>query len=230
MEEIIKQTLTAIPNFLISFFKMLASPRQFPLDKLPKDGEDIKESLVEALKFILISYVLIVIFNAWKSNSDNAFKDLGVVAVATLIQMSLFVFAIFLAWTICGSKRKFLEYFIIYSYNFGVVFIIISLFMVISDGYLKTFDRELYDNLLKVKSGGIKFNMDWWSNTNYQIAWGIIIVGYIIASIWGMIGWGAYRIINGSKKWKSFWVMNLAGFFSWIAFGISLLITSGLRK
>ena len=230
MEEIIKQTLTAMPQFLMNFFKLLSSPRQFPLDRLPKDSSETKESLVESLKFILISYSLIVILTAWKSSSENAFKDLGVVAVSTLIQMSLFVFAVFFAWKIFGSKRQFLEYFIIYSYNFGVIFIIMALFIVMSDGYLKTFDKELYDNLLKVKSHTTDFNIDWWSNTNFQITWGIIIAGYLLATIWGFIGWGAYRIINECKKWKSFGVMFVAGIFSWIAFAISYLISNGIKK
>lgn len=228
MEDIIKQTLTAIPQYLINFFKLLSSPRQFPLDRLPSDSTKIKESLTEALKFILISYALIVILGSLKNDSANAIKMLGVVAVSTLIKMSLFVFAIFLAWKLFGSKRQFLDYFIIYSYHFGVVFIIVGIFGLISDGYLKAADKELFDNLMKVKAGTMKFNMDWWSNLNYQITLGIMVLGFFLVLIWGWTGWGAYRLINDAKRWKSFWVMSVAGFFSWIAIGISYLFTKGL--
>jgi hypothetical protein len=228
MEDIIKQTLTAIPQYLLNFFKLLSAPRQFPLDRLSNDESKTKESLAEALKFILISYALIVILGALKNDSANAMKLLGVVAVSTLIQMSLFVFAIFLAWNIFGSKKQFIDYFIIYSYHYGVVFIIFGILGLISDGYLKTFDKELFDNLLKVKAGIMKFDINFSSNSNYQIAIGIIIFGLVLGLIWGWIGWGAYRIINETKKWRSFWVMNLAGIFSWIAIAISLLITKAI--
>jgi hypothetical protein len=230
MEEIIKQTLTAIPQYLLNFFKLLPSPRRFPLERLPTDSSKTRESLTEALKFILISYALIVILGVLKNDSDNAMKLLGVVAVSTLIQMSLFVFAIFLAWKIVGSKKQFLDYFIIYSYHFGVTFIIIGVFGLISDGFLKASDKELFDNLIKVKTGTLKFNVDWWSNTNYQIAFGILVFGFFLSTIWAAIGWGAYRIMNETKKWRSFGVLCVAGIFSWVAIAISFLITKGITK
>lgn len=228
MDEIIKQVFTAIPQYLLNFFKLLSSPRQYPLDKLPKNEGEIKASVTEALKFILISYSLLVILNGWKDKSANVLKDLGVVGVSTLIQMSLFVSAIYLAWKIAGSTKQFFDYFVIYSYLYGMVFVIIALFGVISNGYLKIFDKELYDNLLKVKSNSANFNTKWWYNSNYQIAWGIIIIGYFIGILWGWIGWGAYRIINNCKKWKSFWVLGLASLFSWMALAISYLIINGV--
>jgi hypothetical protein len=229
MDEIIKKTLVAIPEYLLNFFKLISQPRQFPLDKLPKNEQDANNALTEALKFLLISYVLIVILNLWKSNKDITYKDLGVVAVATLVQMSLFVFAIYSAWKIFGSKKRFLDYFIIYSYQIGIYLIIIGIFNILSDGYLKVFDRELFDNLIKVKIP-TDFNQSWLSKGTYQIALGIIILGYILAAIWGSVSWGSYRIINEFKKNKSFLVLFVAGLFSWIAIGISLLITSGLKK
>jgi len=230
MEEIIKQTLTAIPQYLLNFFKLLSSPRRFPLEMLPAESSKTKESLTEALKFILISYTLIVILGALKNDSDNPMKLLGVVAVSTLIQMSLLVFAIFLAWTIFGSKRQFSDYFIIYSYHFGVTFIIMGIFRLISDGYLKASDQELFNNLAKVNAGTIRFNMEWFSNKNYQITIGIYILGVLVSGTWAMIGWGAYRIMNETKKFRSLGVMWVAGVFSWISIVISFFLTKGITK
>lgn len=230
VKEIITQLFKVIPEFLINLFKIIASPREFPLSKLPKEESDTKTSLEESLKFILISYVLTILLTAWKNNTDNFYKDLGVVAISTLINISIFAFATFTGWKIFGSKHKFLDYFIIYSYLSGVVFIDIALFGIISDGYIKFFDKELYDNLLKVKGYKLTFNSEWFHNTTYQVGWGIIGFGFLISIIWGWIGWGAYRIMNNFTKLKSFSVLFVTGILSWIAIAISLLITNGLKN
>lgn len=229
MDEIIKQVLKTIPQYVINFFKLISSPRQFPIEKLPKNPDEPKDSVTDALKFLLISYVLIVILNAWKSTTEITYKNLAVVAIATLIQMSLFVFAIYLAWKIFGSTKEFLNYFIIYSYHFGVIFIIIGLFGVISDGYLKVFDIDLYNNLHKVKTPA-DFNQGWLNKSTYLIALGIIILGYVLGAIWGWIGWGAYRLLNNFTRSKSFAVLFVAGPLSWIVLFISYIISNGLKK
>jgi hypothetical protein len=230
MEDIIKQTLVAIPNYLINFFKLLSSPKTFPLERLPTKSDELKESLTEALQFLLISYALIVILAALKDDTDNAVKTFGVTAISILLKMILLVFAIFIPWKLFGSKKTFLDYLIIYSYHFGVVFIFMGVFGLISDGYLKLSDKELFDSLLKVKTGALKFNFDWFLNRNYQIALGIFGLGLVITSIWTAIGWGAYRIMNGAKRWRSFGVLYVSGIFSSIAFALIFLITAAISK
>jgi hypothetical protein len=229
MNDIVKQLITAIPQYLISFFKLLGSPRELPISQLPKDGNDLKNTIAEALKFSLISYVLIVVLVSLKKDVNLDIKRLSVDALETLVNVSLLVCAIYIAWKIFGSSRRFLDYFIIYSYQFGVILIIITLTEIISDGYVRTFDKALYDSLVKYKNPS-DFNPQWLHKSSYQVSLGIIGLGYAIAAIWAWIGWGAYRIINNFKRGKSFLVLMVAGVFSWIAIFISVLIASGLRK
>ena len=228
METLIKQMLSAIPQYLVTFAKLLSSPERYPLECLPKREEATKESVAEALKFVLISYSLILVLNACKSESDTLWSDVGVLAISSLIQVCLYVFAIFWAWKIMDSKRKFMDYFIIYTYNYGVVFIIITLFVLISSGYLKTYDLVLYNELQKVQHPAA-FNPLWWESSAYVISRIILICGFILAGIWGWIGWGAYRIINNSTWKRGFSAMVLATIFSLIAFVISYFISAAIH-
>ena len=150
--------------------------------------------------------------------------------MSTLFLISIFAFTIYLSWRIFGSRQKFLNYFIIYAYLSGVTFIIIGFFSLISNGYTKFFDKELFENLLLVSDKKLTFDMEWWNNKTFQVRFGIILFGYLVASLWGLIGWGAYRMMNNATKLKSFGVLIITGVFSWIALAIGLLITYGIAN
>jgi hypothetical protein len=228
MEEIFKQTLTAIPQYLINFFNLLGSPIQFPISRLPQEGESSKENLTEALKFVLISFTIIGILSAWKNNPENPFKDFGVEILTSFIQMPLFVFANYFAWKMFGGKKPFLDYFIIYAYQYGVIFIIITVFTIISEGYLKISDKALYDNLIQTHKSA-EFNTEQWGNINYKIKWCIWLIGFTFTLIWGYTGWVAYSMINKFNQWRSIGAMIIATIFSVVAASIAFLIVSGIK-
>lgn len=230
MEEIIKRTLAEIPHYLTHFFELIGSPREFPVGKLPKDESETQKSLAEALAFCLISYTLIVVLTLFQNPSENLWKDLGVVAVSTLVQMCLYVCAIFLGWKVFGSKKKFHKYFIIYSYHFGVAFVLLSLVIIISNGYLKLFDPQLYPFAIgdKFTIEDIGDNLFDSSNSAYRVKWGIMLIGYLFISIWTLIGWGAYRILNEADNLRSFGALMVTGIFSWVVIVISFLLLQGI--
>ena len=225
MKEVITQILKVIPDYLINFFKIIASPREFTLNKLPKNESEITERLKESLVFILISYLLIVLLTASQDDTENFYKNVGSEAISILITISIYAFAIFIAWRIVGGRQKFLNYFIIYSYQSGIVLIIIVLFEIMSDGYFKVFDIELYKNLLDDK---FVIDKKLFENSTFVLGLIIYFLGYVIVTIWGLILWGAYRIMNNLTKLKSFGAFLITIILSWIALWFKMLIINGL--
>jgi hypothetical protein len=226
MKDVVKEVMNSVPQYLVNFYKHFGSPRQFTLDKLPKDVSGQKEALTEALKFMLISYVLIVIMAAKRlSTQENLYESLAVEGVTILVQVSLFVLTIYIPWRWFGSKRPFVDYLIIYSYNYGIIFVLMMLFIFLSDGYVKTNDPEGFRAVLDPKTSADAFN-----RPHVLAGYGIMFLGFLFVIVWAWIAWGAYRRMNNASWGRSFAVTVVASIFSIFVLYLSIMLQNGLTK
>ncbi|MBE9584624.1 hypothetical protein IM792_09220 [Mucilaginibacter sp. JRF] len=228
MEKVIQELFKAIPQFLISFFTLIGSPRQFPINKLPKNENEKLSRLTEALTFVMIAYVIIVLLSALKKGHLKLeMIEIGTNAVVILIRITFSGFAFYLGWLTFGTKQAFIKYFIIYSYQFGLVFLLYSIGGVISDGFIKTFDLELFKKLIEIKETK-KWDSHILENNVFIVGLTIDLLTIIMCSIWTLCSWGAYRIINNVSRLKSLVILFVTGIYSWLAVGLGMLVISGL--
>ena len=217
MKELAKDVMNSVPQYLINFSKMFGSPRQFPIQQLPADEQGNKESLTNALKFGLISLVLIVLLNYYRLDKEvveNIYSELAAVSMAIILVICLSTLCIYLSWCIFGSKRKFIDYLIINSYSFGVIFVIYFVSIIISDGYLRANDPVAFANEIAARRAGIPFDESRFVNPHILSAYFITVAGGLFVFIWGCISWGAYRRMNGAN-----WFRALLAFLVAFAFG-----------
>lgn len=232
MKELGKEVMNAIPQYLVNFSKLVASPRQFPVQQLPAGDAQAKASLTEALKFMLISLVLLVLLNTYrleKEVADNIYTALGATSIQLLVYMCLIALAIYLPWKLFGTQKQFTDYLIIYSYNFGIIFIIITLFGIIADGYLKTNDPQAFAEILALKRAGKEPTEAMVQRPHIRNAVIINFAGEALGIVWAWIGWGAYRIMNQTSRTRAFFIMLLAIVFVSVATWVSNLIERGLN-
>jgi hypothetical protein len=231
MKELAKEVMNSVPQYLINFFRMFGSPRQFPLQQLPADEQSTKEALTNALKFALVSLVLIVLLNYYRLDKEvveNIYSELAVLCMGLLAFMVLSTLAVYLAWKILGTKRKFTDYLIVYSYNFGVFFVLMFLSILIANGYLATNDPVAFAEEMGRRHAGIAMDETSLKNPNILTAFFIQNGGIFLAGIWAWIGWGAYRLMNGVSWFRALLALVIAFFLSSLAAWLIQMIFAGM--
>ena len=216
MEEFIK-LLHYLPRYFVEFGSVFIGPKRY----IGQKNLQTDKSFNDALLFLAVSLALsIVMIAPLLPLEQNLWMYIGNRAVLTLLLVSLSSIALRFAWRIVGGRATIKNFFITYSYYCGVMIVIITLFLLLSQGILKVFDPELYNKIIEAQ---LKDNQmpEVFDSNIYVISFAVMIVGFVFISVWGFIGWGAYRQINYLSKKHSFGAFLIMGLFSWL---ISLVV------
>lgn len=223
MEELIK-LLRYLPRYFVEFGSVFIGPKRY----IGQKNLQTDKSFSDALLFLAVSLGLTIVMTAPLLPPDQKlWMFIGSQAVLILLIVTLWSIALRIAWRIVGGRATIKNFFITYSYYFGVMIIILTLFTLLSDGILKVFDPELYIKIIEATLNNSQMPEVFGSNI-FVISFAVMIVGYVLLSVWGFIGWGAYRQINNLSKKRSFGALLIMGPLSWLIILVVSLVAAGM--
>lgn len=198
MQDTALKLLRSLPRYLREFGSVVSGPKLFIENKAVHTNRSFNDSI----QFLLWSLAITVAARAPLLPPESDWRVfLGSQATLWLMSICLFVFVLRLSWRIVGGKAPFRSFFVTYAYFFGVSTVIYVFVLLVAEGVLKVFDRELYDAMRTAIINGTPKPKHEGSVLYISIALGLI--GYTALSIWYMVAWGAYRRLNSLSKRRS---------------------------
>lgn len=212
MKDLIEKILKYLPQYLVNFGSLLSGPKKFIADR----NTTAEDSFENSLLFLAISVVLVVIMTApLLPPGKDLWTHVGSVAVTSLLTVALSGVALRFAWRIVGGKATLKSFFVTYAYFFGVIVVILTMFHLLSEGVFKVLKPDLYSAVIEAKFK--KQPLPDMSGTSIPlVSFSILLIGYIMASVWGLVAWGSYRALNGLSRTRSFVAILIMGVLSWI--------------
>ena len=209
MKDLIDLILRYLPRYFIDLGSLISGPKKFIAGQNIRTPNAINRSLL----FLGISLVLVVIGRAPLLSEDaSVWTQLAALGIASVIGVALTALALRISWRIVGGKSPFRSFFIVHSYCYGALIIIITIFQLIGLGILKFFNKDLFEALITLNSQKLEVLLMDSVPGEYWSFLAIIIVGFLVASVWGFIAWGAYRELNALSQIRSFFAIVIAGF------------------
>jgi hypothetical protein len=220
MKDLFEQILKYLPHYLTEFGSAFSGPKSFIATKLRPDADD---AFGEALLFVGISLALVLLMYTPLRPAGKDFWSFAIpYFVSYVITLPLAAMAIRATWWIVGGRAPARQFFITYLYYFGVAVVLLGAIELVAHGFFKTFDPQLYQEFFGTTQKA-QSTQDWLEshtdllhryNQSYVTFIAAIIsgMGYLILFVWGLIGWGAYRRLNGLSKLRSFAALII----SWI--------------
>ncbi len=221
MKDILKTSLKYIPTYLNDFLSLAGSPKEFISSR---NTENIENNLANALVFLGITLCLIWLLQAPLIEKDDFFARLASALVLLLLNVVLYSAAFRLSWSIVGGKASLKAFIITYAYFTSGLIFIITIFYMISSGITKVFSPDLFEILLTQNPQAI-LDANPFGDTGFVVGLCVFVAGLIIGTIWGCIGWGAFRQLNGLSKWHSLRALLLVSFFSLPVTGLTYFIS-----
>jgi hypothetical protein len=220
MKDLLDQILKYLPLYLTEFGAAFSGPKSFIGTKLSTDAGD---TFGEALLFLGTSLALVLLMYTPLLPAGKDFWSVAIpYFVSYMLELPLAAMVIRSAWWIVGGRAPAQTFFITYAYYAGVGIVLLSAVDLVCTGLFKTFDPQLYQEVSESaqKSQSVQ---DWiqsgllhrYSQSYATFSAAIIEgLGYFVLFIWGLIGWGAYRQLNGLSKLRSFTALIV----SWVLF------------
>jgi hypothetical protein len=207
MKDLIDYILKYLPQYFTDFGSAFSGPKSFIAAK----RVDANDGFGEALLFLGISMVLVLLMFAPLQPAGSDFLSYaGANFVTFLIAVPLGAMAIRVGWWLVGGRASARSFFITYAYYFGVVVVMITAVQLLSLGFFKTFEPQLYQQFI-VASQKHQSMPDMSQSYIPGTALVVFIFGYLMISIWALIGWGAFRQLTGVGKLRSFAALIISG-------------------
>jgi len=221
MKDLFEQILKYLPHYLSEFGTAFCGPKSFIATKVNTDAGD---AFGEALLFLGTSLALVLLMYTPLLPAGKDFSSVAIpYFIFYLLTLPLAAMVIRSAWWLVGGRAPARSFFITYAYYAGVGIVLLNAIDLVCSGLFKTFDPQLYQEVYESaqKSQSVQ---DWIQsgllhryNQSYATFSAAIIdgLGYFVLFIWGLIGWGAYRQLNGLSKLRSFgallvsWVLSI---------------------
>jgi hypothetical protein len=230
MKDLFEQILKYLPLYLTEFGAAFSGPKSFIATKLSTDAGD---AFGEALLFLGISLTLVLLMYTPLLPAGKDFWSFAIpYYVSYIIEIPLAAMAIRAAWWIVGGRAPARPFFITYAYYVGVASVLIGAIDLVASGSFKTLDPQLYREYSDAVQKAAQSMEDWVQSRadlvhrfadSYVTLTAAVIegLGTLIVTIWGLIGWGAYRQLNGLSKLRSL----VALIISWFLFIPVVLIS-----
>jgi hypothetical protein len=229
MKDLFEQILKYLPHYLTEYGAAFSGPKSFIATKVRADAD---YAFGEALLFLGISLTLVLLMYMPLLPAGKDFWSFAIpYYVSYIIEIPLAAMVIRTAWWIVGGRAPARPFFIAYAYYVGVASVLIGAIDLVASGFFKTFDPQLYqeysDAFQKPQSleDWVQSHADLlhrYAQSYVTLTAAVISgLGALIVIIWGLIGWGAYRQLNGLSKLRSL----VALIVSWFLFVPVVLIS-----
>jgi hypothetical protein len=227
MKDLFEQILKYLPHYLTEFGTAFSGPKSFIATKVDTDAGD---AFGEALLFLGTSLALVLLMYTPLLPAGKDFWSVAIpYFVSYMLTLPLAALVIRSAWWIVGGRAPARLFFITYAYYAGVGILLLNAFDLVAWGLFKTFDLQLYREYSEavqksqsvedlLQSGLLHRFSESYTTLSATIISGL---GYFVLFVWGLIGWGAYRQLNGLSKLRSFAALIV----SWVLFVPVVLVS-----
>jgi hypothetical protein len=231
MKDLALLILNQIPKYFSNFISLLVGPKRFVRER----NDDKQQTIAEAMIFFGISFVITMILS-WPlmpTHVESA-QFLVTRALLNLILVTVATGLTLASWKLVGGHATFGKYFVINCYYSGVFIIGNMLVLIIAFGVVKALDPKLHllmvDSFMHVRFENKELNALITDPDDRRHLWAalafylIYLIGFVAICLWTVLGWGAFREINGLSKTRSFVAGMIAGVLTAIVIPITLLI------
>jgi len=211
MKDLALLILNQIPKYVSNFVHILVGPKGF----VRQHNDDKQQTIAEAMVFYGISFVITMIIS-WPlmpAQVESA-QFLATRALLYLILVAVGTGLTLAAWRLVGGHATFGRYFVINCYYAGIIIVCQMLILICAFGVVKALDPELYpvmvDSFTRIQFENKKLNAlitgpDSTQHLLVMLAFYLFFLIELAAIfLWTILGWGAYREINGLSKTRSF--------------------------
>jgi|SRR5579862_3631321 len=214
------KNLGYIPKYFVALAQIFLRPRNY-LAALPASDE---EQLAPALIFLALSCIILALSTLpFSPAKESTVLFLAARAVVLAVMMLVYALVIHLSWRIVGGKETFLRCFILSIYISSVASLILLVFFLIATSTIVALDPDLAHAM--ISSGLTPIPLDQSQLLLASIYLGTIFLGAIIASLWFMLAWGAYRDANQVSRLRSALAFCLAGILALPVLAVTVLIS-----
>lgn len=238
MKDLVLLILKQIPKYFSNFISILGGPKTF----IRQHNDDKQETITEAMIFLGISIVIamIIMWPLVPAQIESA-RFLATRSLLYLILTALGAGLALASWKLVGGNASFGKYFVINCYYGGVVIVCMMLILTCALGVVILLDPELYPmlaessillrNTLNEKLAALINDPN---NKTHLMVWALFYLIYFFGAsllgLWSIIGWGAYREINGLSKGRSFVAGVVYAFLMILLLSIPLLIQAAFDR
>lgn len=202
MKDILDRILSYFPSYIGDIALLAIGPKRFMEQQ--RSIED--RSLEKPLTFLGISLALCFVLQASLPPRREFWADAGPHGLLYLIGTIALAAVVRLSWRVVGGRATFQQVLRITCYYCSVVLLGVVITNLCYLGILRLFEPRLYELLFATAE-----RVDWrtfvaadpLSSVSFVVAMLIQSVGYAALFIWVIVGWGAYRELNGLSKRKS---------------------------
>jgi hypothetical protein len=232
MKDLALLILNQIPKYFSDFIKCLAGPKGFVRAR----SDDSQQALAEAMTFLGISFAFsMLLFWPLMPAQVESTRFLVGRGLLYLILVAAGTAVTLVSWRCVGGRAPFGRFFVISCYYVGVVIVCQTLILLCAYGVVKIFDLELYpvlvDSTTRLQFGDTRLTgmINGAGGRRHVIVLLIfyfimLVVDPIAVTIWSVLGWGAYREINGLSKGRSFAAGVIASLLTFLIIPFLLLL------
>jgi hypothetical protein len=221
MKDILEKILEYLPMYLMDFGSLLSGPKSF----LAQKRAQVDRAFGDSLLFLGISVAITIIAPAsLELPGKDLWTNVGSIGFVSLLAVCLSASAVRLAWRMVGGKAPAVEFFIIDAYLYGLSLIIFQVFFLVATGIFKEFDPQLYTRLFEkreqIPNADVSYALFAW--------YGIILLGLFVCFVWWLVGWGAYRNLNGLSRARSVCALFISIFLNILITAIIYFVSKAL--
>ncbi|HEV2915380.1 MAG TPA: hypothetical protein VGX92_19025 [Pyrinomonadaceae bacterium] len=231
MKDMVLLVLNQIPKYFSNFISILVGPKSFVRGR----NDTSQQTLAEAMTFYGISFVITMILS-WPLmpvHVESA-RFLATRALTNLIVVTIGAALTLVSWRFVGGRAQFASYFVIGCYYVGVLIVFMMLVFLCALGVVKILDPALYPilaessahiQIVNEKLNALINDPGNRKHLNVFLIYNLIfLIGMAAMLFWSILGWGAFREINGLTKMRSFVAGIIAFLFTLIELPIVFVI------
>lgn len=224
MKELIEKVLEYLPQYLKDFGLLVSGPKKFMAQK-NTGAEDVFN---QAVVFLGVSLVLVIVMTMpLLPPGKDLWAYVGARAIEFILSVTLYAVDLRLSWHLVGGKASIRSFFVTYAYFFSALIVMFTLFLLLSNGVFKVLAPDLYWQLIEAQLNKQPIP-DMSGSSVPLISSGILVAGFILISVWGLISWGAYRRLNDLSKWRSFAALTISGILAWPIEAVVFFVSSAM--
>lgn len=206
MKELIEKILNYMPGYMLIFGSVFSGPKTF----IATRQLNTENEWADALIFLAISSALVAVMQFLVQPGKDLWAEVGGEAILVVIAVTLGATVLRISWWLVGGRASAQSFFITYAYSFGVIILILSAVQVLGIGVFKALAPDLYAKFLVKQATSSELT----DSTVFRVVLAINVIGFLFASFWGFIAWGAYRQLNELTQTRSFYAAMIAGILS----------------
>ncbi len=210
MKDLLEKILSYLPVYIPDLVRIISSPKHFVAER----NKGSEGDLIKAFTFLGVSLSIFFILQAGVPGKDFL-TDTAIHGILYLLFVVIFSAVLWLSWKIVGGKANYQSFLITSSYYVGVLSIGFAIGALCFTGILRMFYPDAYAWFVKFVAAP-----SLWAAYDPRFTKSVLVAftGFLTiaspTSVWGFVGWGAYRELNQLPRSRSCAALFLTILFS----------------